>query len=71
MITGYYADANGVGHGFLRTHDGSFTTFDAPGAAGTFPSNVASTGAITGNYLDANGTSHGFLRIPHGAHGNK
>jgi probable HAF family extracellular repeat protein len=31
-ISGAYADANNVLHGFLRTHDGTITTFDAPGA---------------------------------------
>src|SRR5437667_4125342 len=35
-ITGYYADANSVFHGFLRASDSNMTTFDAPGAgAGT------------------------------------
>jgi hypothetical protein len=33
-ITGFYFDANSV-HGFLRAPNGSFVTFDAPGA-GTF-----------------------------------
>src|SRR5437868_6660354 len=31
-ITGYYADANLVFHGFLRAPNGSLTAFDAPGA---------------------------------------
>jgi len=31
-IVGYYIDANGVAHGFIRSKHGSFTTFDAPGA---------------------------------------
>ena len=30
-ITGYYLDARGASHGFLRIADGAFTTFDAPG----------------------------------------
>jgi hypothetical protein len=34
-ITGYYADANSVSHGFLRSPDGKFTTFDVPARAGT------------------------------------
>jgi hypothetical protein len=68
-ITGNYYDSNSVAHGFLRTPDGRFTTFDAPGAGtvvgsfqGTFPSTINSAGAITGSYTDANGVSHGFLR---------
>ena len=35
-ITGLYADANNVIHGFLRTPQGRLITFDAPGA-GTVP----------------------------------
>ncbi len=31
-ITGFYVDASGVGHGFLRTLGGTITTFEAPGA---------------------------------------
>ena len=31
-ITGNYADVSNVSHGFLRASDGTFTTFDAPGA---------------------------------------
>jgi hypothetical protein len=34
-IAGYYADASGVQHGFLRTPTGSFTTFDPPGSTST------------------------------------
>jgi hypothetical protein len=40
-ITGYYNDANSLGHGFLRASDGTFTTFDAPSAVVcTFPSSI-------------------------------
>jgi hypothetical protein len=70
-ITGYYYDANSVAHGFLRTPDGTLTTFDAPGADttagsynGTFPYSVNDWGVITGYYIDANNVSHGFLRLP-------
>src|SRR5450759_772632 len=31
-VSGWYFDANGVYHGFLRTSDGTITEFDAPGA---------------------------------------
>ena len=31
-ITGFYFDAIGAFHGFLRARDGTFTLFDAPGA---------------------------------------
>ena len=32
VIVGGYADANNVSHGYLRAPDGTFTTFEAPGA---------------------------------------
>ena len=35
-IIGFSRDANDVRHGFIRSQDGSFTIFDAPGA-GTGP----------------------------------
>src|SRR5438046_9958185 len=31
-IVGFSGDANNVRHGFVRSQDGSFTIFDAPGA---------------------------------------
>ncbi len=70
-ITGIYLDANNVYHGFLRTPEGKFTTFEAPGAdtkagdgKGTFPYGINDQGVITGYYIDANNVSHGFLRLP-------
>ncbi|HUD25694.1 MAG TPA: hypothetical protein VMQ45_08420 [Burkholderiaceae bacterium] len=74
-IVGGYSDANYMNHGFLRAPDGSFTTFDVPGAGtgstqGTLPSGFAginAEGEITGAYVDAKNVSHGFLRAPDGA----
>ena len=70
-ITGYYLDANNVYHGFLRSPEGTFTTFEAPGADttagnfnGTFPISINDWGVITGYYIDANNVLHGFLRLP-------
>jgi hypothetical protein len=72
-IVGYYADANYVFHGFLRSPDGKFTTFDAPGAGtvandsnGTFPTGINEVGTVAGYYNDANLVSHCFLRSPDG-----
>ena len=31
-ITGFYFDSNSVAHGFVRSPDGRFTSFEAPGA---------------------------------------
>jgi hypothetical protein len=77
-ISGYYLDANNVFHGYIRSPEGKFTSFDAPGAdmspqpdpfetAGTFPKGMNDAGAITGVYTDASGGVHGFLRSPEGA----
>ena len=75
-IAGIYSDANSVNHGFLRSPDGKFTTFDAPGAGtdsyqgtGCFsdcPVSLNDWGAITGIYIDANYVYHGYLRSPEG-----
>ena len=72
-ITGYYTDANSVNHGFLRRPDGTFTTFEAPGAGtvagsfeGTQPASINLEGTIAGTYIDANSVYHGFLRSPNG-----
>src|SRR5690349_6808313 len=41
----------------------SFTTFDVPGAANTFPASINASGAITGAYIDSiRRQQHGFLR---------
>jgi len=76
-IAGTYTDANDVFHGFLRSPDGRFTTFDATGAGtgssqgtGCFsdcPVGLNDWGVITGSYGDSNYVQHGFLRTPHGA----
>ena len=70
-VAGYYVDVNNVYHGFLRSRDGKFTTFDAPGADttpnsfnGTAALAINDLGAITGTYWDASGFGHGFLRNP-------
>ena len=75
-ITGIYIDANSVQHGFLRSPNGKFATFDAPDAGtgsgqGTgCPSDCSVSlndwGAITGTYIDANFNYHGYLRTPKG-----
>jgi hypothetical protein len=65
--TGYYIDANGVPHGFLRASGGTITTFDAPDDVnGTYPSGINSAGVITGYSYDANFVAHGFLRASDG-----
>lgn len=73
-ITGFYEDANGVFHGFVRAVNGMVTSFDAPGAfgggishlvqGGTYAASINSAGAIVGFYPDANMMFHGFMRAP-------
>lgn len=70
-IAGSYQDTNSAYHGFLRTLEGQFITFEAPGADtgsynGTSPTSINDLGAITGYYVDASGVEHGFIRSPVG-----
>jgi hypothetical protein len=67
MITGGYFDANLVGHGFLRTPDGTITAIDAPGSAAPFGTNPIGNnpaGAISGWYYDMSGVFHGSCALP-------
>ena len=71
VITGSYQDTNSTFHGFVRSPEGTFTTFEAPGADlgsfnGTAPCCINDLGAITGVYYDKTGFSHGFVRSPEG-----
>jgi hypothetical protein len=66
-VTGYYVDASGVAHGFLRTPNGKFTLIEAKDAGtqagqGTFSVNLNQKGGIAGYYVDASGGTHGFVR---------
>jgi hypothetical protein len=70
-ITGSFQDSNNTFHGFLRSANGKFTTFQAPAADlgpynGTSPAAINDLGMITGSYYDVNGFAHGFLRSPDG-----
>ena len=70
-IAGAYTDQSGVNHGFLRSPDGTITTFDAPAAGtgpsqGTLPEDINPEGVIAGEYSDTSGVSHGFLRTEDG-----
>lgn len=68
VITGNYWDANGVSHGFLRSPNGEFTTFDPPGMGGfgTTPKAINLEGGIAGIYTDSNYSFRAFLRTPDG-----
>ena len=67
VIAGFYADATGLTHGFVRSAKGTFTTFDVPGAVnGSTPIYLNDAGAIVGYSLDVNLLFHAFLRHPDG-----
>jgi hypothetical protein len=61
VITGFYAGKAGVLHGF-RLHDGRFTSYDVPGAAGTVVG-FDNHGEFGGTYYTADGLSEGFYVI--------
>ena len=70
-ITGSYVDASNVNHGYVRASDGTFTTFDIPGAGtgsgqGTFPGSSTPRG-LSRSYLDASNVYYGFVSAPNGA----
>ena len=61
MIVGRYWDSNGR-HGFMRTPDGTFTSFDEPDSTGaTNPAGANYSGDIVGDFFGQDGT-YGFLR---------
>jgi hypothetical protein len=66
--TGYYVLSDSSAHGFIRTADGAFTSFDAPGFQ-TVPYGLNARDFIVGEYRQ---TSHsrrdgGFLRNADGS----
>jgi hypothetical protein len=66
-IAGYFGDATGISHGFLRHKDGTFEVFDAPHASqtssgGTLPQALNKGGDIVGYFFsDPDALIHGFL----------
>jgi hypothetical protein len=71
-LTGAAVDSGNTAHGFLRTKDGNFVSFDVPGAGvgnlnGTYPGSINSSGTIAGLYFDNNGVAHGFVRHADGS----
>lgn len=67
-IAGYYNDAaTGVFQGYIRDHNGNFTSFAAPGAgtvfsSGTFVLALNGSGEVAGYYTDNTYVAHGFIR---------
>lgn len=72
-ITGYFSDAEGIYHGFVREPGGEVSLFDAPNRDGfevksTFATNIAEDGAIAGYAFDTNFIAHGFIRDRDGSY---
>ena len=70
-IIGFIRDANNVRHGFIRSKNGTFTIFDAPGAGtaagqGTRAYATNPSGTITGHFIDSGNVSHGYVRSKQG-----
>lgn len=70
-ITGQFQDPDYVFHGFVRFRDGSFDTFDAPGAGrgpgqGTLADSINREGTVAGYFLDENNVYRGFVRARDG-----
>jgi hypothetical protein len=71
LIVGSYFDATFLEHSFVRTKDGTITTFDVPGAGtgpfqGTEARGINPAGTIEGVYTDPSNVSHGFVRAKDG-----
>jgi hypothetical protein len=60
QIAGYFADASGVYHGFLKEY-GTYTTIDVPGAPYTFLDGLNNGGVIQGQIYDAANAAEGFV----------
>jgi uncharacterized membrane protein len=70
QVTGYYLDANGVFHGYLRHANGSFTDITVPGTSsgpGTVPASVNSLGTVVGSaYPNELTLGDAFIRFADG-----
>jgi hypothetical protein len=64
QIVGYYIDAGGITHGYLRDHRGNLTfPIDVAGATGTILFGNNDSNWVVGRYTDTAGVSHGLFFI--------
>jgi len=66
VVVGYFIDANGVAHGFIRSVQAKYTIIDVPGATGTQAYGINDEGTVVGWWFEPNGVYHGYLRDHHG-----
>lgn len=59
-VSGYFQDANGSFHGFLK-QGSKFTTIDVPSATDTFGLGLNNSSEQVGYYVDQQGDIHGFV----------
>lgn len=64
-IAGTWYDSGQIPHGFLRTADGTITTFDPPGSTQTNVYDMNDSQVIVGSFEDSAGL-HGFIRAANG-----
>ncbi|HLY05715.1 MAG TPA: hypothetical protein VKR31_08210 [Rhizomicrobium sp.] len=64
-VAGSWYDSGYVPHGFLRTANGTITTFDPPGATETHVYGMNDNLAVVGSFEDGAGL-HGFIRAADG-----
>ena len=60
QVAGYFADASGVYHGFLKEY-GTYTILDMPGAPFTFLDDLNNSGVVQGQIYDAANAAEGFV----------
>jgi probable HAF family extracellular repeat protein len=79
QIAGFYAGYSNSVHAYVRTTDGTITTFDGPGAGtgagaiplpgnnpGTYAVAGDACGLVTGYFIDSRNVAHGYLRAADG-----
>ena len=70
IVIGYFTTTNTVppDHGFVRTRNGTITTFDIPGGDELFPESINALGEILPGsyYFDGDTQVGGFVRSPGG-----
>ena len=71
LLVGSYVDADGVYHGYIRHADGSFTTFDYPGALRDleylFVNAINDAGVIVFRAKEFDHSERTYIRLPNGA----
>jgi hypothetical protein len=58
-VAGYFADANGMYHGFIE-QGGAYTTIDVSVATETYPDGINNKGTLQGQWDNADYTAQGF-----------